>query len=240
MNESRNIPWLRISVEGVAVVVSILFAFAIDAWWVERLDRISERQELQRLQSEFTDNIRENPSFTGKAMPNARSASLQIYDLLTQAIDKKLDRIDVPGLLIADMLRTPTLDIETPVLDSLIRSGRIEKIRNTEILPAVTRWQRTVNNNAETERRALIFVDEQLLSAVMDAGDISHILLNADASVQVFELDPEGITSLSVDERLVELVAHRYFLTSRSILTRERIGRAQEQLLAAIANSLDP
>ena len=239
MNDSRNIPWLRISVEGAAVVVSILFAFAIDAWWAERLDRISERQELTRLQLEFEENLERNPSF-GPAQTNARSASLRIYELLTEAAESNMDSLDIPDLLVANMLRSPILDIETPVLDSLIRSGRIENIRNTDIFPAVMNWQRTVSNNTDSERRALLFVDQQLLPAVMDAGDVAHILLNAYAPVQVVALDPEGLTSFSIDERLVELVARRYYQTSRSMITRERIGGAQERVLTAIADSLDP
>jgi len=239
MNNSRNIPWLRIFVEGTAVVLSILLAFAIDAWWSERLDRISERQELLRLQSEFEENRDHNPSSTGTAQSKAKTATLQIYELLIGAADNDIDYIEVPDLLLADMLAAPTLDLLTPVLDSLIRSGRIEIIQNSEILTEIATWQRMVQNNSEVEQRARKFVDEHLLAAVMDAGSVSHILLNQYGPAQVAALDPNGLTSLSVDERLIELVAFRYFLTGRSIVTRERIGRASERVLAAIADSLD-
>jgi hypothetical protein len=36
MAEPRIIPWKTISVEAVAVVVSIFLAFSIDAWWTEK------------------------------------------------------------------------------------------------------------------------------------------------------------------------------------------------------------
>jgi len=32
---TRQIPWLRVFVEGVVIVVSILLAFGIEAWWHE-------------------------------------------------------------------------------------------------------------------------------------------------------------------------------------------------------------
>jgi hypothetical protein len=35
------IDWKRISAEAAAVVVSILIAFSIDAWWQERSERIA-------------------------------------------------------------------------------------------------------------------------------------------------------------------------------------------------------
>lgn len=49
MNTDRTIPWLRISVEGVAIVASILLAFAIDAWWDDRQRDESEQVVLQTL-----------------------------------------------------------------------------------------------------------------------------------------------------------------------------------------------
>ena len=33
MTATRQIPWLRVCVEGVVIVGSILLAFGIDAWW---------------------------------------------------------------------------------------------------------------------------------------------------------------------------------------------------------------
>jgi len=49
MNTDRTIPWPRIAVEGVAIVASILLAFAIDAWWDDRQRDESEQVFLQTL-----------------------------------------------------------------------------------------------------------------------------------------------------------------------------------------------
>jgi hypothetical protein len=38
--DPNNIPWKRLSAEGLAIVVSILLAFWIDAWWDTRKDRV--------------------------------------------------------------------------------------------------------------------------------------------------------------------------------------------------------
>ncbi len=40
---SRQVPWLRVLVEGVVIVGSILLAFGIDAWWKGREERRAER-----------------------------------------------------------------------------------------------------------------------------------------------------------------------------------------------------
>jgi len=47
-----------LAAEGTAIVVGILLAFAIDAWWEERALSIEEQQILQGLRSEFL-SIRE-------------------------------------------------------------------------------------------------------------------------------------------------------------------------------------
>ena len=40
------IPWLRVFVEGVVIVGSILLAFGIQAWWDERQERREETELL--------------------------------------------------------------------------------------------------------------------------------------------------------------------------------------------------
>jgi hypothetical protein len=47
MSSARNVPWFRIAAEGAVVVASILLAFAIDAWWDERLERRAERRSYE-------------------------------------------------------------------------------------------------------------------------------------------------------------------------------------------------
>ena len=50
---NRTIPWLRVAIEGLVIVSSILLAFGIDAWWDERQEHREEQQILQDLQEEF-------------------------------------------------------------------------------------------------------------------------------------------------------------------------------------------
>lgn len=51
--KKREIPWLRIFAEGGAIVVSILLAFAIDAWWDTRQEETAQRARMQTLLEEF-------------------------------------------------------------------------------------------------------------------------------------------------------------------------------------------
>lgn len=51
-----SIPWPHIFAEGVAIVVSILLAFGIQAWWDGRQEREEERQLLETLVAELQRN----------------------------------------------------------------------------------------------------------------------------------------------------------------------------------------
>ncbi len=46
---THRIPWLRVFVEGVVIVGSILLAFGLQAWWEERQERAKEREYVTAL-----------------------------------------------------------------------------------------------------------------------------------------------------------------------------------------------
>ena len=58
MNNTQSIPWRRISVEAAAIVVSILLAFSIDAWWQDRSDQIRLKEYLSQVRADTLDNQR--------------------------------------------------------------------------------------------------------------------------------------------------------------------------------------
>ena len=53
MAEPRPIPWETVAVEAVAIVLSILLAFAIDAWWTEKQESEVEHAALRALHGDF-------------------------------------------------------------------------------------------------------------------------------------------------------------------------------------------
>ena len=57
MTDPQDIPLKRILVEATAIVASILLAFAIDAWWQDRTERIVEVQYLQALREDLLTSL---------------------------------------------------------------------------------------------------------------------------------------------------------------------------------------
>lgn len=58
-----EISWARLVLEGMVIVVSILPAFAVDAWW----DGTSERRRIQEQQAQLHGRIRANQELMAEA-----------------------------------------------------------------------------------------------------------------------------------------------------------------------------
>ena len=56
MSDVKSMQWRRLTAEAAAIVLSILLAFAIDAWWQFRGDREAEQVVLANLLVEFKRN----------------------------------------------------------------------------------------------------------------------------------------------------------------------------------------
>ena len=57
MSKVSEIPWPRILAEGTAIVVSILLAFSIEAWWTDRQEQAEQERILLALKKEFETNL---------------------------------------------------------------------------------------------------------------------------------------------------------------------------------------
>ena len=57
MANIRQIPWRRILIDGAVIVVSILLAFSIDAWWNNRIEQQREREQLVSMRAEFQASL---------------------------------------------------------------------------------------------------------------------------------------------------------------------------------------
>jgi len=226
MTAIENIPWKRLSVEAAAIVGSILLAFAIDAWWEERLDRQMERDDLERLHAEFIRNRdRMNEMRTAG---RAETASAAMYELLADHLGQDLP-VDVPNTTLNLVRATPTFDAVTPVLDGLILSGRLENIRDRELLLAVHYWKRHLQQVEETELDARKLVLEQLVPALIRRGNMGPSFNGG---------DPDGITTLTVDEELLGLVAFRASYTKFVVRTLNELEQATNEVIVAAEQAL--
>ena len=223
MTDAKDIPWKRLTAEGVAIVVSILLAFAIDAWWAEQQDRRTESQILGRLHEEFTLN-RDGIGARG-TQNRVQVASVELFRLL-EAHRGRDEPLVIANALISEATITPTVDPATPVLDGLILSGRLDLIQDNNVLTAISNWQRQVKNVEEFEVLARDFARFQMIPVLSKKGYMGQANRNWER--------PGGNTSILVDDELIGIVSRRAGDADFIVRMLEGMKERATEMLSAI------
>lgn len=138
MTANENIAWKRLSIEAVAIVGSILLAFAIDAWWDDRQDREYEVAILSALLSEFEQ--------TRKNVDDILSFQVAILDsvqqLLLLSVDENpaISNIELDRLLLDQRWGSSPDNFAVPELKSVIARGDLRLISNQELRENLRAW----------------------------------------------------------------------------------------------------
>ena len=135
---NREINWKRASVEGATIVVSILLAFSIDAWWEDRRDRDDEIALLTSLLDEFREiraNVNDIRSFQGAILLSTRRLMTLSVETNPTVSDEELDR------LLADQtwISSPE-NFNAPELNSAILRGDLSLVSNRELRTQLRSW----------------------------------------------------------------------------------------------------
>ena len=130
--------WGFLLTEGLLIVVSILFAFALDSWWDERQDRKDEQAILQALHDEFTANREVIDHYRGMNRDGIESleAFLQASEAGHWTSGKRTEDEALAYLIVV-----PTPDVGSGVLNALIGSGRIELLQDENLRIRLANWK---------------------------------------------------------------------------------------------------
>ena len=129
MENTNNIQWKHISVEGAAIVVSILLAFAIQAWWDEYQDRAEEQGILLGLKSEFEHNlglIEIEFSYRNAVV----GSILKIFNASAARTSLEPEVLDE---LIGDVTWWQNIAYSRGAIDGLVQSGGLSLIENEDL-----------------------------------------------------------------------------------------------------------
>lgn len=147
MTRAKDLQWMRLVAEATAIVVSILLAFAIDAWWESRSDREAERSAIKRLVVEFEYNIDELGR-SKQRHQRALEATEQLLALIRPGQQDLNDSTTV-GALLVDCLQNPTFDPRLGTTNSLIASGDLHLLRDEQLQGLLTEWPTLAGNLLE-------------------------------------------------------------------------------------------
>jgi hypothetical protein len=163
--------------EGVVVVLSILIAFALDAWWDGRQAASELNRELTNVLSEVrakrTDAFAQIREFE-RAVDGA-TALLEVMDE-----DPESAFVVVPDTVAYLANRLPTLNPRLSALDALITSGLLASIEDPALRSALGRLKGDVEDAiAEIERIRSVFFsvhEPELSRQGFDNAPLIHLV----------------------------------------------------------------
>ena len=126
MTEPNTIAWKRLAVEAAAIVVSILMAFSIDAWWDGRKDQLEEQEILVGLEVEFIDLRNRLDQWAKSNRTGIQFIEQYLSDSVTEMDLHSVESAFTYAILVN------VLD-QGGALDDLLASGRLERISDRGI-----------------------------------------------------------------------------------------------------------
>lgn len=214
--------------ESVMIIVSILVAFALDAWWDNQQDREAEQAYLAALHSDFLET-------------RARLAVTKDHELEVIRDSRRLLGMeeDPPptGTALDSMLfavwSLPALEPVNGALDELVSSGQLRLIRDEPLRTALAAWAADVE---QYQRREGWAQDNwNFLIAPSVTRDMSIAQLAAGfLGESPTEPHPVDHSALLSEQYTRNLLVHRW-ITARDVLDAlDRLGERCDLILARI------
>ena len=152
MRRLADIPWARVSVEGLVIVISILLAFGIDAWWEERRTRHDEKVYLDSLSSALI--IQQSKIDEALQLANALRDSSR--EILNAAVDSDISLADSELDVLLERLTWHVVSPVSPELRWLLSENSIGLVSNPTL---VYELGQLLFNLAEFERAHSAAID---------------------------------------------------------------------------------
>jgi len=177
MTKSPKIPWPRILAEGVAIVVSILLAFGIEAWWSNREVRLNVQENLIALRDELGSNLREieyELSYRHAVIASIEKLSSSdgsASSLTPEEIDK----------LIGDITWYGRADVSMGALESALQSDVFTEIEDRELQRHIAALPTLYGHVEQFELRDTEFTLNRLYTYIYTNGSLNQIF-NSESS----------------------------------------------------------
>lgn len=156
--------------EMTLIVVSILVAFTVDAWWGDQVEGRNARGALESVAAEIADNRRE---LGGMLALHARiEAHLEVAAVRAGDALASESAIAIPDSVLSSLLRAPTSDMQPLALSHFLQAGGLEHIESPVLATALLSWPAKVTDYQQEEWRSRDFVMTQLSPELRERGDV--------------------------------------------------------------------
>lgn len=147
-------------------------AFAIDAWWDNRFERIEERRVLESLKAEFLSNAEKIPRYIERHQKSADIA-LEVMNAMSAAKSDELLRL--PAVKVARVLGHNSTTLRSGALGATLQSGDLRYVTNPTIRERLAAWPSLVVDATENEDLLRNLWDPKLIEALAKDVDLTRI-----------------------------------------------------------------
>jgi hypothetical protein len=237
MTATQNIPWARHAVEATAIVASILLAFAIDAWWSDREIDQWETAQLRALRDEFSANLKSLDIIVQSHDSTARS----LESLIVQIRDTNdATLVTVSDAALVPLVAWRTSDISTGTLDSLLSSGKLAEIDNSDIRQSLAAWPSEVGDAQEDEILARDFVQSVVVQSLLGQGILEPAYRSRPLPGDLDEeIETDSSTTISISPELIDLATIRIIHSQMASKSLSQLRVRIRQILEIIDAELE-
>lgn len=163
----------RLWLEGLVIVLSILAAFLLDAWWTDRESRIELALEVTSIRSELELN-RQRVQLEIVKLERITTASDQIRQLMDA--DPDAQTVTVPDSLAwLATVWAPNLRVSLGAVDGLIASGHLAQVESPELRSGLAGIKGYFENVRYAQEAATGVMYNFVYPAVIDKVDFRAI-----------------------------------------------------------------
>ncbi|MEP4484997.1 MAG: hypothetical protein ABJ013_05170 [Halioglobus sp.] len=239
MTTSQTLPWKRLLAEAVAIVLSILLAFAIDAWWDNRSDSHAEQLLLQRLQADFTDI----QSAVLMVEAEHRETSAACVALMSIPEGSQVPTTPEYDRMVALVFLTSrTFNPGMGAAAAFLSSDGSNLADNEALADLLLSWSGLVEELQEED----VFLQEGLslrwipfLKSRVNIGPYLAVYPETKVGLPAHIAQPQPRAPLIVDEELVNNVLDRYKLQQIALRDIGSVINAVDEILRLLEGAID-
>lgn len=161
MPSTQNISWLRLSAEAAAIILSILVAFMIDAWW----DDVQQRKHLETVLASLEAGFTENVVLIDQNIDYVTTDRNRVQRFIDMTPDEAAKIPPEQTFSILEAIWRPgTNENNSSLLISILDAENINLLGNNALQEAVARWRTQIDELAERAGQLAINEGEALLA----------------------------------------------------------------------------
>jgi hypothetical protein len=240
MTETPSIAWKRFAIEAPVIVISILLAFAIDAWWGERNDRKAESLLLERLQADFIE-IRSALRLVAEEHHEAGQACIFFMNMSVGEALPATAKVDRMVALV--FLASRTFNPGSGAIASFHGSEGARLVHNQALADKLLAWSGLVEELQEEEANLQKGVTERWSPYIASRVNVGPYVAAFGELSQGLRL-PEHVSTpverepLVVDDVFINHVLDRFKWQQLALRDIEPIHDAVENILTLIEGEL--